>query len=342
MMILKAKYKSVAENLKAGSAVVIKSTVPVGTHIKIRDIISSTTSKEFHMVSNPEFLKEGSAIGDFMKPDRVIIGCEDDTPWNMMEELYAPLVRQGNPIYRMSNLSAEVTKYAANCFLATKISFINEIARFCEKSGADIEEVRQGITSDQRIGKHFFYPGLGYGGSCFPKDVKALVSTAREFGMALHITESAQKVNDEQKTILARKVYDSFGEDLSGKTFAFWGVAFKPGTDDIREAPSLYMAKELISKGAKVNIYDPVAIDNFLGDMGDYASSIERFQDKYQALEGAEALIVITEWPEFRSPDFDKLKTSLKTNHIFDGRNIFPTDKVKELGFTYHAIGKRV
>lgn len=340
---LRAAAIEVAKNLSEGAIVVIKSTVPVGTSVEIRKLIAEHTKKNFHLVNNPEFLKEGSAVEDFMRPDRVIIGHQDPEAYAAMEELYAPLVRQGNPIYGMSNLSAEMSKYAANCFLATKISFINEIARLCDATNADIEEVRKGISSDKRIGGHFLYPGPGYGGSCFPKDVKALVATAQDHGMDLKIVNATEEVNDEQKSYVYSKVIKHFGANLSGKTFAFWGVAFKANTDDVRETAAIAMARKLIGAGAKINIFDPVATPNYLETMREFKEcegKITSFDEKYDALNGADALITVTEWREFNAPDFGEIKKRLKKPVLFDGRNLYDTKKVLAEGFEYYAIGK--
>lgn len=342
---LYAAAESVAEKLPEGGIVVIKSTVPVATSTKLREFIASKTSKTFHLVNNPEFLKEGSAVEDFMRPDRVVIGHQSEVAAKAMEDLYAPLVRQGNPIFMMSNLSAEMTKYAANCFLATKISFINEIAQLCDMAGADINEVRKGIGSDVRIGKHFFYPGPGYGGSCFPKDVQALVHTAKELGKELKIVQATEEVNDSQKTYMYHKISQHFGGDLKGKTFAFWGVAFKANTDDVREAPAIYMSKALVQAGATVKFYDPEASDNFAKLMESYPvteGKLEPVSDMYKCLEGADALVTMTEWREFQAPDFSKVKSALKNPVIFDGRNLYKTEKVLDAGFDYYAIGKHI
>ncbi len=342
---LRAAATEVAKNLSDDAIIVIKSTVPVGTNLEVKKIIAQNTTKRFEVVNNPEFLKEGSAIEDFMRPDRVVIGHENEEAMKVMEELYAPLVRQGNPIYGMSNLSAEMTKYAANCFLATKISFINEIARLCDLTNSDIEEVRKGISSDKRIGHHFFYPGPGYGGSCFPKDVKALIATAEDYGMNLKVISSAEDVNDEQKYYIVSKIVKHFGENLKGKTFTFWGVAFKANTDDVRETAAIYIAKTLVKHGAKINIFDPVATPNYLKEMQNYPEvreCITAFDNKYEALKGSDGLITVTEWREFTTPDFDEVKSKLKTPVIFDARNLYNTKKVQEHGFTYYAIGKRV
>ncbi|MBK26487.1 MAG: UDP-glucose 6-dehydrogenase [Halobacteriovorax sp.] len=342
---LYAAAESVAEKLPDGGIVVIKSTVPVGTSTKLREFISTKTNKTFHLVNNPEFLKEGSAVEDFMRPDRVVIGHQSEVAAKAMEELYSPLVRQGNPIYMMSNLSAEMTKYAANCFLATKISFINEIAGLCDLAGADINEVRKGISSDIRIGKHFFYPGPGYGGSCFPKDVQALVHTAKELGTDLKIVQATEEVNNSQKTYMYKKINNHFNGDLKGKTFAFWGVAFKANTDDVREAPAIYMSKALVQAGATVRFYDPEASENFSKLMEAYPvteGKLELVKDMYECINGCDGLVTMTEWREFQAPDFKKIKAALKTPVIFDGRNLYQTEKVLSEGFEYYAIGKHI
>lgn len=340
---LRAAAIEVAKKIADGAIIVIKSTVPVGTSVELRKLISENTKKQFHLVNNPEFLKEGSAVEDFMRPDRVIIGHQDAEAMKAMEELYAPLVRQGNPIYGMSNLSAEMSKYAANCFLATKISFINEIARLCDLTNADIEEVRKGISSDKRIGGHFLYPGPGYGGSCFPKDVKALIATAEDYGMDLKIINATEEVNDEQKSYVFSKVKKYYGESLKGKTFTFWGVAFKANTDDVRETAAIAMARKLIGAGATINIFDPVATENYLQVMGEYKEcegKIKSFDNKYDALNGSDALITVTEWREFTTPDFSEIKKRLNKPVIFDGRNLYDTKKILAEGFEYFAIGK--
>lgn len=342
---LRAAAIEVAKNLSDDAIIVIKSTVPVGTSVEIRKLIAENTKKKFHLVNNPEFLKEGSAVEDFMRPDRVIIGHQDMEAMKVMEELYAPLVRQGNPIYGMSNLSAEMSKYAANCFLATKISFINEIARLCDLTKADIEEVRKGISSDKRIGGHFLYPGPGYGGSCFPKDVKALIATAEDHGMDLKIVNATEEVNDEQKSYVFSKVKKYYGENLAGKTFTFWGVAFKANTDDVRETAAIAMARKLIGAGATIQIFDPVATENYLHEMSKYKEcegKIKSFDNKYDALKGSDGLITVTEWREFTTPDFSEIKNRLNKPVIFDGRNLYDTKKVLAEGFDYFAIGKFV
>ncbi len=334
---------SAANELKEKAIVVIKSTVPVGTCEMIEKLVGEHTKKKYYLVNNPEFLKEGSAVEDFMRPDRVVIGCKDEYAGRIMQDLYAPLVRQGNPIYIMSNHSAEMTKYAANCFLATKISFINEISRLCELTGADIEEVRRGITSDARIGKHFLYAGPGYGGSCFPKDVKALMSTAKDLGMELSIVKAAEDVNNEQKIVMAHKIKKYFAGNIKGKKFAFWGVAFKPNTDDVREAPSISMAEFLCAEGAELHYYDSVAAENFhkIMEHGPVTKGKTRsFEDKYEALNGCDGLIIMTEWKEFRFPEFEEVKKRLRAPNIFDARNIYNPEHLIGDGFNYFAIGK--
>ncbi len=334
---------SVAKYLSDNSIVVIKSTVPIGTNSSIKKLISENTDKKFHLVNNPEFLKEGAAIDDFMKPDRVVIGTNSKEASSVMNDLYAPLMIQGNPIYHMSNLSAEMTKYTSNCMLATKISFINEIARLCDLTGADINEVRQGITSDKRIGNQFLYPGPGYGGSCFPKDVKALIYTSNELGYDLRIMKAVEEINREQKVFMFEKIMNHFDGDLEKRVFSFWGVSFKPKTDDIREAPSIIMARALIEQGATVNFYDPEGADNFYNLMESSDSTrykVKKYDNKYDCLNGSDGLIIMTEWVEFRAPDYLEIKSRLKTSNLFDARNICTTEKVLEAGLNYFAIGK--
>jgi UDPglucose 6-dehydrogenase len=332
----------IAPYLQDGSVVVVKSTVPVGTGLKVREYLKGKTTKKFSVVNNPEFLKEGSAVEDFMKPERIIIGASENEAAQIVEELYEPFNRQAKRTIRMSNLSAEMTKYAANCFLATKISFMNEIARLCDSMGADVEEVRHGISTDSRIGSQFLYPGPGYGGSCFPKDVKALVFTAKEQGLNLQIVEATEKVNAEQKKYMVGKVLKHFGNDLKGKTFALWGVAFKANTDDIRDTPAIDTAVALVKAGAKVRFYDPEAGDNFQKHMNTLEIPVDAFENKYDALNEADGLIVLTEWKQFRAPDFEEIKSRLKQKVIFDGRNLYNTHKVLEMGFKYYAVGKRI
>jgi UDPglucose 6-dehydrogenase len=327
--------------IKDGLIIVLKSTVPVGTGENVKKYLSEKTDKKYVVVNNPEFLKEGSAVEDFMKPERVIIGTDNDQAWQVMEELYEPFNRQTSRTIRMSNLSAEMTKYAANCFLATKISFMNEIARLCDKTGADVTEVRHGISTDSRIGTQFLYPGPGYGGSCFPKDVKALAYTAKQFGMELKLVETTEEVNAEQKFYMFEKMKAHFG-DLSGKTIAIWGVAFKANTDDIRETPTIYVVKSLTEAGAKVTFYDPVASDNFEAYSKEHGFAATKAENKYDALNSADAMMVLTEWKEFRAPDFDEIKNRLNNPVIFDGRNLYNTKQVLKDGFTYYAVGKRI
>lgn len=317
--------------------VVDKSTVPVGTAEKVHKAISNYAKVEFDVVSNPEFLREGVAVEDFMKPDRVVIGTESERAKKLMNELYAPFVRSGNPLIFMDVRSAELTKYAANSFLATKISFMNEIAQLCERLGADVDMVRLGIGSDARIGKRFLFPGIGYGGSCFPKDVQALVKSANEADYNFRILNAVMDVNEAQKLSLVPKIKSYYKGDLKGKHFALWGLAFKPNTDDIREAPALYLIDALIKEGATVSVFDPEAMKNVRQSIGDLVTYHET---QYQALSGADALIIATEWNEFRMPDFSKITSSLKQKVIFDGRNLFDLSMMKELGYHYESIGR--
>ena len=323
--------------LKSYSIIIDKSTVPVGTADKVHDAIAANYDGEFDVVSNPEFLREGFAVDDFMKPDRVVIGTDSERARKTLEELFKPFVRQGNPILFMDERSAEMTKYAANSFLATKISFMNEIANLCEKVGANVDSVRIGIGSDTRIGNRFLFPGIGYGGSCFPKDVQALVKTAGEYDSEIKILEAVMEVNEAQKTVLVPSVLSYFNNDLKGKKIAMWGLAFKPDTDDIREAPSLYIIDKLVDAGAKVKAYDPEAMNNIKATIGD---KISYALDPYEALEDADALVICTEWSVFRTPDFDRISDSLKDKVIFDGRNLYNTEKMANLGFYYKSIGR--
>jgi UDPglucose 6-dehydrogenase len=333
---------SIAPHLHEGSIVLVKSTVPVGTGNKVREYLKEKTAKKFYVVNNPEFLKEGSAVEDFMKPERIIIGSQDSQAIEVIEELYEPFNRQHKRTLHMSNISAEMTKYAANCFLATKISFMNEVARLCDIIGADVEEVRNGISTDSRIGSQFLYPGPGYGGSCFPKDVKALVYTAKENGISFKIVEAVEEVNKEQKKYIFGKVRKHFKDDLKGKTIVIWGVAFKANTDDIRETPAIDTVLALHEAGAKVRIHDPEAADHFQKLMNTMNIPVDQFENKYDALNGADALVVLTEWKQYRAPDFDEIHSRLKSPVIFDGRNLYNTKKVLEQGFTYYAIGKAI
>lgn len=317
--------------------IIDKSTVPVGTADKVLKAIAKNYKGEFDVVSNPEFLREGVAVEDFMKPDRVVIGTESERARKILNELYSPFVRQGNPVIFMDERSAELTKYAANSFLATKISFMNEIAQLCERVGADVDMVRRGIGSDDRIGKRFLFPGIGYGGSCFPKDVQALAKSSKEAGYDFKILNAVMQVNETQKLHLLPKVRKYFNGNLSGKRFAVWGLAFKPNTDDIREAPALYMINELLAEGVKICAYDPEAMSNAKNVLGDRINFAE---NQYECLEGADALIIATEWNEFRTPNFLKIVTGLKNKVIFDGRNLFETEAIRELGFYYESIGR--
>ncbi len=336
-----AVARGIGENMDNYTVVVTKSTVPVGTAAKVRFEIEQALAKrgasvEFDVASNPEFLKEGAAIDDFLKPDRIVVGVSSDRAEEVMRRLYKPFLLNGHPIIFMDIPSAEMTKYAANSMLATKISFMNDIANLCEIMGADVNKVRQGIGSDARIGHKFIYPGIGYGGSCFPKDVKALIKTASENGYQMQVLQAVEGVNEAQKEVLFNKVKKHFGNDLKGKKFAIWGLSFKPKTDDMREAPSLVIIEKLLAEGATVSAYDPVAIKeakHTLGDTIDYA------KDQFEALVDADALLVVTEWPEFRSPSFEVVGRLLKQKVIFDGRNIYDPSEMKERGFTYHCIG---
>ncbi len=323
--------------IKDYKVIVDKSTVPVGTADKVRTAIAKHAKVEFDVVSNPEFLREGFAVDDFLKPDRVVIGASSEKARKTMEELYKPYVRQGNPIIFMDERSAELTKYAANSFLATKITFMNEIANLCELVGADVDAVRIGIGSDDRIGKRFLFPGIGYGGSCFPKDVQALAKSANEVKYDFKILESVMEINEKQKTIIIPKVKDYFKGDLKGKKIALWGLAFKPDTDDIREAPALYIIDELIKAGATISAYDPEAMNNVRNLIGD---KITYALDEYDALRDSDALLIATEWSLFRTPDFEKVTSLLKNKVIFDGRNLYGIDQMTELGYYYTSIGR--
>ncbi|MFD1002468.1 UDP-glucose dehydrogenase family protein [Ohtaekwangia kribbensis] len=321
------------------TVIIDKSTVPVGTADKVREKIAANAKVDFDVVSNPEFLREGVAVEDFMKPDRVVIGTNSPRARKIMEALYAPYVRQGNPIIFMDERSAELTKYAANSFLATKITFMNEIANLCELVGADVDAVRKGVGTDSRIGKRFLFPGIGYGGSCFPKDVQALAKSASDVKYDFRILNAVMDVNADQKTKLIQKIKDYFKGNLKGKTIAFWGLSFKPHTDDIREAPSLYNIEELLSEGVTIKAHDPEAIENVKKLLGD---KIQYFATPYEAAEGADAIFIATEWPEFRTPDFEKLSRALKGKVIFDGRNLYDLPNMKEQGYTYFSIGREV
>jgi UDPglucose 6-dehydrogenase len=325
--------------LKDYKVIVNKSTVPVGTARKVREAILKNYSGEFDVISNPEFLREGVAVDDFMKPDRVVVGTSSERARKVMTDLYAPYVRQGNPVIFMDEASSELTKYAANAFLAVKITFMNEVARLCEKLGADVDHVRRGIGTDERIGKRFLFPGIGYGGSCFPKDVQALVRSAHEVDYDFRILESVMSVNEEQKTYLVPRIKKYFGDSLLGRHFAIWGLAFKPNTDDIREAPALYIIRALLGEGATVTVFDPEAMDNVRRQLD---SVISYAEGQYECLQGADALIVATEWNEFRTPDFERVAASLKDKVIFDGRNLFDLEEMRTRGFHYVSIGRQV
>jgi UDPglucose 6-dehydrogenase len=340
-----AVAKSIGQSMLKRLIVVDKSTVPIGTADKVKATIQKeleirNSDLKFDVVSNPEFLKEGAAIADFMKPDRVVIGTDSDYASEKMKQLYHPFCMISDRFISMDIRSAEMTKYAANAMLATKISFMNEIANICEKVGADANEVRIGIGSDQRIGYSFIYPGAGYGGSCFPKDVKALTKIATENGYNAQLITSVEKVNDAQKLVIAQKIVKRFGEDLAGFTFGIWGLSFKPGTNDMREAPSIYVIKELVSRGAKIKAYDPKAIEEAKEHYLKGIQNVTYADSKYDVLQDSDALVLLTEWKEFRSPDFEELKAQLKTPVIFDGRNQYNTFSLEQKGFEYYQIGK--
>jgi UDPglucose 6-dehydrogenase len=341
-----AVAKTIGQSMQKRLIVVDKSTVPIGTADKVKATIQKEldlrgSHLEFDVVSNPEFLKEGAAIADFMKPDRVIVGTDNDYASKMMKQLYHPFCMSRDRFISMDIRSAEMTKYAANAMLATKISFMNEIANICEMVGADANQVRIGIGSDQRIGYSFIYPGVGYGGSCFPKDVKALTKIAIENGYTAQLISAVEEVNDAQKLVIAQKIITRFGEDLTGYTFGIWGLSFKPGTDDMREAPAIYVIKELVSRGAQIKAYDPKAVkeakDHYLRGV----QNITYLTSKYNVLKDSDALVLLTEWKEFRSPDFEEMKTHLKTAIIFDGRNQYNSFNIEKKGFEYHQIGKK-
>jgi UDPglucose 6-dehydrogenase len=329
--------RSIGQHLTGYAVIVDKSTVPVGTAAKVQAAVASTTQHPFAVVSNPEFLKEGAAIDDFLKPDRVVIGSDDKRAADVMEELYAPFVRTGNPIIHMAIASAELTKYAANAMLATRISFMNEIANICNRSGANINDVRRGIGSDARIGNRFLFAGVGYGGSCFPKDVQAIVKTSAELGYDFKILKAVEAVNADQKRLLVQMVKQHHGANLAGKTVAVWGLAFKPNTDDMREAPAIVVVEELLAAGAKVVAFDPEAMTEarhrHFGERITYAAN------PMEAVKDADALVLVTEWNEFRRPDFEAIKSAMRTPAVFDGRNIYPRATLERLGFTYYGIG---
>ena len=340
-----AVAKSIGASMNKEIVVVDKSTVPIGTADKVKaeiqqELDKRNTAVKFHVVSNPEFLKEGAAIDDFMKPDRVVIGADTSYAFDIMKQLYSPFLRTNDRFIKMDIRSAEMTKYAANAMLATKISFMNEIANICEKVGADANQVRIGVGSDKRIGYSFIYPGAGYGGSCFPKDVKALKKIAEEYGYKANLITAVEHVNDAQKLVIANKVIKRFGEDLSGFSFSLWGLAFKPGTDDMREAPAIYIVKELVKRGAKIKAYDPKAISEAKEYYLKGIENIEYYNSKYEVLKDTDALILLTEWKEFRSPDFEEIKSQLVSPIIFDGRNQYNAFDLEGKGFEYYQIGK--
>ena len=331
--------KDIAKLVTEYKVIVNKSTVPVGTADKVQAVFAEHTSIRIDVVSNPEFLREGVAVEDFMKPDRVVIGTRSERAQKLMAELYGPYVRQGNPILFMDERSSELTKYAANSFLATKITFMNEVANLCELVGADVDAVRKGIGSDGRIGKRFLFPGIGYGGSCFPKDVQALAKSAEENQYDFQILKAVMEINEKQKTVLVDKLLRYYKADLKGKHFALWGLAFKPETDDIREAPALYIIDELIKHGAAVTVFDPEGMENVRGQIGD---KVKYAPNQYEALEGADALLIATEWSVFRNPDFERMEEKLANKVIFDGRNLYDLQKMIDLGYYYNSIGRKL
>jgi len=330
--------KDIAKLVTDYKVIVTKSTVPVGTADKVKAVMQANTDVECAVVSNPEFLREGVAVDDFMKPDRVVVGTMDERARKLMAELYGPYVRQGNPVIFMDERSSELTKYAANSFLATKISFMNEVANLCERVGADVDMVRRGIGADERIGKRFLFSGIGYGGSCFPKDVQALGKSAEENKYDFKILNAVMDVNTIQKKILVEKMRAYYKDGLKGKKFAMWGLAFKPDTDDIREAPALYIIEELLKEGATIVAFDPEGMPNVKKLMGD---KIGYAENRYDALDGADALLIVTEWPVFRTPDFDFMKERLKAPVVFDGRNLYDLERMKDCGFYYNSIGRK-
>lgn len=331
--------KDISKLITEYKVIVNKSTVPVGTADKVQAVFTENTSVEVDVVSNPEFLREGVAVDDFMKPDRVVIGTRSERAQKLMAELYGPYVRQGNPILFMDEKSSELTKYAANSFLATKITFMNEVANLCELVGADVDAVRKGIGSDERIGKRFLFPGIGYGGSCFPKDVQALAKSAEENKYDFQILRAVMEINEKQKTVIVDKLITYYKGDLSGKHFALWGLAFKPETDDIREAPALYIIDELVKHGATVTVFDPEGMDNVKKVIGD---KVKYAENQYDALTKADALLIATEWSVFRNPDFDRMEEKLANKVIFDGRNLYDLQKMIDLGYYYNSIGRKL
>ncbi len=341
-----AVAREIGKHLNGYKVIVEKSTVPVGTAAKVREIISGQLAErgvdyEFDVVSNPEFLKEGTALEDFMKPDRIVVGCDDVRVAELMKELYAPFVRTHHPIIVMDVVSAELTKYAANAFLATKISFINEIANICSLTGANIAMVRQGIGSDPRIGHLFLFPGLGYGGSCFPKDMQALIHTARSLGYTPRLLDAAEAINLDQRENFVKLIKNHFNGNLQGRRLAMWGLSFKPGTDDVREAPALTLISRLVDAGADIRAYDPQAMKTAKQELGDLPQ-VSYTSSCYEALKGAEALVISTEWTSFREPDFERMKSLMKQPVIFDGRNLYNPAKMAQMGFEYYYVGKKI
>jgi UDPglucose 6-dehydrogenase len=336
---LSAVYKvaqDIGRNANGPKLIVDKSTVPVGTAARVKELAQAESDHAMSVCSNPEFLKEGAAIDDFLKPDRVVIGAESEEDFELMNDLYRPFVRNGAPIYNMDPLSAEMTKYASNAMLATRISFMNEIARICDAVGADVNRVREGVGSDGRIGKPFLYSGIGYGGSCFPKDVKAIMHTAKEYGYTFQILDAVEEVNKGMKSLMLDRITELFGEDLRGKTFGLWGLAFKPRTDDMREAPAITLAKGLLARGAKVRATDPEAIANARAIIGE---EVEYHDDPYTVIDGADALILCTEWNEYRRPDFERMAELMKRKLILDGRNIYSASLMEQYGFERYGVG---
>lgn len=336
---LSAVYKvaqDIGRNANGPKLIVDKSTVPVGTAARVKELAQAETDHAMSVCSNPEFLKEGAAIDDFLKPDRVVVGAESEEDFELMNDLYRPFVRNGAPIYNMDPLSAEMTKYASNAMLATRISFMNEIARICDAVGADVNRVREGVGSDGRIGKPFLYSGIGYGGSCFPKDVKAIMHTAKEYGYTFQILDAVENVNKGMKSLMLDRITELYGEDLSGKTFGLWGLAFKPRTDDMREAPAITLAKGLLARGAKVRATDPEAISNARAIIGE---DVEYHDDPYTVIDGADALILCTEWNEYRRPDFERMGELMKRKLILDGRNIYSASLMEQYGFERYGVG---
>lgn len=331
--------KDISKLVTEYKIIINKSTVPVGTADKVKAVFTANTDIEVDVVSNPEFLREGVAVEDFMKPDRVVIGTRSEKAKKTLTDLYGPYVRQGNPILFMDERSSELTKYAANSFLATKITFMNEVANLCELVGADVDAVRKGVGSDDRIGKRFLFPGIGYGGSCFPKDVQALVKAADENNYDFQILKSVMEINEKQKTILVDKILKYYKNDIKGKHFALWGLAFKPETDDVREAPALYIIDALVKAGATVTAFDPEGMENVKNMIGD---KVEFAADQYSALNDADALLIATEWSVFRNPDFDKIDTLLKNKVVFDGRNLYDLEKMIDMGYYYNSIGRKL